>query len=76
MSIAYELEKAHEENSSLRDELDDKSCQLSEAKEDATDLYKILLQAKNLLKGGNPEVALVVIEEALEYDYEGVDMDA
>ncbi|MCM3155562.1 hypothetical protein M3611_26575 [Priestia megaterium] len=76
MSIANQLEIAYEEIHSLRDEADEMACQLSEAQEDATDLYKILLQAKNLLKGGNPEVALVVIEEALEYEYEGVDMDA
>ncbi|MGG1219393.1 hypothetical protein ABE236_18305 [Priestia endophytica] len=76
MNLAYELEKAREENCDLRSDLDSKACQLSEAQESATDLYKIILQVKNLIKGGSPEIALKAIDEALEYEYEGVDMNA
>lgn len=75
MNVHYQLEEAHEEINRLNDELDETTYQLSEAQESATDLMKHLLMVRNLVKSGNPEIALKAIEEALDFEYEGVNYD-
>lgn len=69
------IEWANEEIIRLEEELDETTYQLSEAQESATDLMKHLLMVKSLVKGGNTDIALKAIEEALDFEYEGVRYD-